>query len=297
MGWIWIPIVLVALIPTVVTLLFYLIWYYDRRKSSSEHITDTQPAALPPGRAIGAVLVEALALSVLVLGYPLRLMGDRVALRDRQSGRRPVVLVHGYGGNGTNFLWLRWYLRRRGFANCYAISYRPPHINCRKLAAQVAEQVERVLAITGAEQVDLVCHSMGGPLSRYALKHLGLAGKVGKVITLGSPHYGTRIAALFAARGAAAQMRYHSPFVMELAEGGECPGGARFYCLYSEMDNFVFPPRTATLAAAQENVQVPFLGHCSLLYSRRVAAMVRKYLLLPDDRQVISGGDETTADG
>jgi len=295
MGWIWIPVVLVALIPTGVTLLFYLIWYYDRRVAAAQD-AEAPAAALPLGRAVGAVLLEALALSVLVLGFPLRLLGDRISPPARRSARRPVVLVHGYGGNSSNFLWLRWRLRHWGFTDCYAISYTPPHINCRKLAAQVAEQVQQVLAVTGAQQVDLVCHSMGGPLSRYALKHLGLAGKVGKVITLGSPHYGTRMAALFAARGAAAQMRYHSPFVTELAEGGECPGGARFYCLYSEMDNFVFPARTATLAAAQENVQVSFLGHCSLLYSRRVASIVREYLSSPDDRQVISGGDEAAAD-
>jgi len=148
-----------------------------------------------------------------------------------------VILVHGYGGNSANFLWMQWRLRRQGFRNVYAVSYTPPHINARKLAAQVARHVENVLARTGAEQVDLVCHSMGGPLTRYALKNLGLAGKVNKVITLGSPHYGTRISSLFPARGAAAQMRYRSPFL-------------------------------------EENLHLPYLGHCALLYSPRVARAV-----------------------
>ena len=92
--------------------------------------------------------------------------------------------------------------------------------------------------------------------------------------TRGHGHYGSRIAALFPARGAAAQMRYRSPFVQELAEEGECPGGARFFCLYSEMDNFVLPAATAVLENAEENLHLPYLGHCSLLYSPRVARAV-----------------------
>lgn len=88
---------------------------------------------------------------------------------------------------------------------------------------------------------------MGGPLTRYALKNLGLAGKIDRVITLGSPHYGSRIAGLFPAQGSAAQMRYQSPFVQELAEGGGCPGGARFFSIYSNLDNFVLPVSTAVL--------------------------------------------------
>ena len=143
-----------------------------------------------------AILVEAASLTFLSGTYPLRLLHDASPKRARACDHRPVILVHGYGGNSANFLWMQWRLRRQGFRNVYAVSYTPPHINARKLAAQVARHVENVLARTGAEQVDLVCHSMGGPLTRYALKNLGLAGKVNKVITLGSPHYGTRISSL-----------------------------------------------------------------------------------------------------
>ncbi len=269
--------VVIALIPTYITLAFYLVWFYDRRNfPASKEAQDA--ASVRPGRALGAMLLEAASLTFLVATYPLRLVQDASPKRTRAWDRPPVILVHGYGGNSANFLWMQWRLRRWGFRNVYAVSYTPPHINARKLAAQVARHVERVLERTGARQVDLVCHSMGGPLSRYAIKNLGLAGRVRTVITLGSPHHGTRIAALFPARGAAAQMRYRSPFVQELAEGGECPGGARFHCLYSDMDNFVMPAATATLSEARDNLCLPYLGHCALLYSPRVARAVAERL-------------------
>ena len=269
--------VVVVLIPAYVTLAFYLVWHYDRH-NFPEPVLDEAPAKLKAGRVLRAILLEALSLTFLVATYPLRLIQDASPKRARACDRPPVVLIHGYGGNSANFLWMQLRLRRWGFRNVYAVSYTPPHINVRKLSAQVAKHVERILERTGAEQVDLVCHSMGGPLSRYALKNLGLAGRVRKVVTLGSPHYGSRIAALFPARGAAAQMRYRSPFVQELAEDGECPGGARFFCIYSNMDNFVLPAATAVLAEAEENLHLPYLGHCSLLYSPRVARAVAERL-------------------
>lgn len=264
----------IALIPAAVTLALYLVWHYDRRNFPQYDDAGMTPDPLPVGRVIPGMLRESLSLTFLIATYPLRLIHDASPERSRRAGQRPVILVHGYGGNSANFLWLQWRLRRRGFANVYAVSYTPPHINCRKLALQVRDHVDRILAVTGSEQADIVCHSMGGPLTRYALKDLGLAGKVDKVISLGSPHRGTRIAAIFPATGAAAQLRHESPFVRELANGGDAPGGARFYCIYSSMDNFVLPDRTATLDGAQQNIHLPYLGHCALLYSRRVARTV-----------------------
>lgn len=282
--WIWIlALVVLALVPAYVTLAFYLVWHYDRRNFPLRGPDGGSPP-LAAGRVMRGIAFEAFSLSVLILTYPLRLIHDLSPTRCRRPGQKPVILVHGYGGNSANFLCMQLRLRFWGFANVYAVSYTPPYINCRKLAAQVARHVDRILEVNDAERADIVCHSMGGPLTRYALKNLGLAGKIDKVITLGSPHYGSRISGLFAARGAAAQMRYCSPFVTELAEGGECPGGARFYCLYSNMDNFVIPADTATLESAERNIPVHYLGHCSLLYSASVAHRVRECLSPPARR-------------
>ncbi|ARB44065.1 esterase/lipase family protein [Alloalcanivorax xenomutans] len=277
MSWIFCLLLVLMLIPGALTLVFYLLWYYDRRAFPSPTPADRE-TALRPLPALLAVAREAISLTVLVLSYPLRLVQDASPQRSRQQGQKPIILVHGYGGNSTNFLWLQWWLRRRGWANVYSVSYTPPHINARKLAQQVADHVNRILVLTGAEKADLVCHSMGGPLARYALKNLGLAGKVDRVITLGSPHRGSRISALFAPRGAAAQMRYDSPFIKELEEGGACPGGARYQVIYSTMDNFILPASSALLDGAERSVHVPYLGHCALLYSRRVARAVAEGL-------------------
>ena len=269
-----------------VTFCFYACWYYEERNFPEAAQLPNEPVDLSRFEKGLGMVMEWLALSLLVISYPLRLIHDASPVRTRKPGETPVILVHGYGGDSANFLWMQWQLKRRGWHNVYAVSYTPPTINARKLAQQVADHVDRILDATGADKAHLVCHSMGGPLARYALLHLGLAGKVDKVITLGSPHQGTRIANLFMARGAAAQLRYQSKFVKELAAAGETPGGAQFYSIYSNMDNFVLPVSAAVLGGNARNIHVPRLGHVSLLYSPAVLSEVEKCLLEESEQEV-----------
>ena len=280
MGLILFLLALLVLTTVSITLVFYLCWYYDRRSFPEQSVLPgEQPLRLLP--VLLGVAKEAAALTLLVASYPLRLIHDTAPARSRHHGEPPVILVHGYGGNSANFLFMQWRLKWRGWSNVYSVSYTPPHINARKLSQQVVDHVERILAATGAEKAHLICHSMGGPLTRYALKNLGLAGKVDRVITLGSPHYGSRVAGLFPPLGAAAQLRYQSPFIRELASEETCPGGARYFSVFSNMDNFVLPVSTAVLHGAEENIHVPYLGHCALLYSTRVMDQVERCLLAP----------------
>ena len=57
--------------------------------------------------------------------------------------------------------------------------------------------------------------------------------------------------------------------------------GARYFSIFSNMDNFVLPVSTAVLHGAEENIHVPYLGHCALLYSTRVMDQVERCLLAP----------------
>lgn len=92
-------VVLVLLSTTGVTLAFYLVWHYDRRNCPVPGEAGERPPPLPAGRVAVAIAGEASALCLLVLAYPLRLTHDVTPARDRQPGRKPVILIHGYGGN------------------------------------------------------------------------------------------------------------------------------------------------------------------------------------------------------
>ena len=270
------------------TLAFYVIWYFERRTFRELSMIEGVDNTVRPVPGIVAIIAEWASISVLVLTYPLRLIHDASPVITRRRGETPIILVHGYGGDSANFLWLQWRLKWRGWHNVYSVSYTPPTINARKLSQQIVNHVERILRATGAEKAHLVCHSMGGPLTRYALHHLDLAGKVDRVVTLGSPHAGSRIANLFPARGAAYQMRYPSKFLDELNALDPTPGGARFYSIFSNFDNFVLPVSSSVLGGNARNIHVPYHGHCALLYSPKVMRAVEQAL-----RGELDGGDES----
>lgn len=115
--------------------------------------------------------------------------------------RYPIVLVHGFGGFtrfGAGPLRGDYF---RGVAGALERAGAEVHVPRLPMLAGVARRA-RALAdfIDGleAERVNLIAHSMGGLDARYAITKLGAAEKVASLVTIGTPHRGTPIAALSA---------------------------------------------------------------------------------------------------
>ena len=58
-----------------------------------------------------------------------------------------------------------------------------------KWAENLANFIDSVLVKTGASQVDIVAHSMGGLVARAAIKYYGCDSKVRKLLTVGTPNH------------------------------------------------------------------------------------------------------------
>ena len=56
----------------------------------------------------------------------------------------------------------------------------------------IAGRIEEILRETGAEKVNVIAHSKGGLDSRYAISKLGMADKVASLVTVSTPHHGSR---------------------------------------------------------------------------------------------------------
>lgn len=132
---------------------------------------------------------------------------------------RPVVLVHGFNSNWTltwaNYLGAQGYLAAHGLHG-YAVGdgQVPGVMNAGSLAAPLARTnsiaqnaeilggyIRNVQQATGAEQVDLVVHSMGGTISRYYFDRVMSTRNVAQLIILGTPMAGSSCAVLPAALG------------------------------------------------------------------------------------------------
>ncbi|WP_228537566.1 alpha/beta fold hydrolase [Nocardia sp. XZ_19_231] len=117
----------------------------------------------------------------------------------------PVVLVHGLTATmAANWTTIAPLLANNGYC-VFALNYgldpaAPAPLNLipgtksmRESSAQeLAPFVDRVLAATGAQKVDLVGHSEGTVMPRWYIKYLGGAAKVAKSVNLTPLNDGTR---------------------------------------------------------------------------------------------------------
>ena len=111
-----------------------------------------------------------------------------------------------------------------------------------------SEWVEAVCLATGASQVDLVGHSLGGLIARY-LTEMGDGGRVRRVVTLGAPYFATRIP-------------------------------PRELAIFGAYDFFVVPPHPV-YGPHGRIVLVPDCGHWGLLYHPMVLEEVARFLSFP----------------
>jgi pimeloyl-ACP methyl ester carboxylesterase len=192
---------------------------------------------------------------------------------DGRIGRvppMPVLLLHGYFCNRGLWRTLARRLGSRGHP-LEAIDLEPPFGAIDAYTPAIARAVDRLRARTGAARVALVCHSMGGLAARAYLRDYGDAA-VCAVVTLGTPHVGTRHADLGHGRNAA-QMRRDSDWLKTLARTEPPARRALFTVILSWQDNIVTEQAAQTLPGAR-TIAFGGLGHMSLAYDRRVAEVV-----------------------
>ena len=91
-------------------------------------------------------------------------------ISDVEAAGTPILLVHGMVDNRSIFTLLRLGLRRRGFGRVTSMNYSPFTADIRVAAAQLAEEVEALVAETGYERIHVVGHSHGRP-DRPLLRH------------------------------------------------------------------------------------------------------------------------------
>ncbi|MFP4227094.1 MAG: esterase/lipase family protein, partial [Desulfobacterales bacterium] len=176
------------------------------------------------------------------------------------------------------FMFISRYLKRKKFKNIYTMTYRPVMADLEWLSQKLADRINEVLKETGAAKVNIVAHSLGGVLARYAIKNLYMEDKVSRLISIGSPHRGSRVAALWPYGRNTLQLLYESDFIKALEEGGLTPGRVKYVSIYSAFDNFIIPQESANLGDSAINHKLSYHGHLRLLYSHKVNRLVREAL-------------------
>ncbi|MFJ8231637.1 esterase/lipase family protein [Streptomyces sp. NPDC094448] len=238
-----------------------------------------------PSTALRAHALELAILAGHLLLYPSGLTDERPAPPAAGSPPRPVIMLHGFADNRSVFVLLRRSLARHGWRDLQCLNYSPLTCDIRAAARLLGRHVEEVCARSGRDGVDLVGHSLGGLIARYYSQCLGGDLWVRNVVTLGTPHSGTRVAPLASAHPIVRQMRPDSPVIEELCR--PAPGcRTRFTSFWSELDQWMDPVETALIDHADlrtENVRVTGIGHLALPVHPAVAARIREVLGAAED--------------
>ncbi len=205
---------------------------------------------------LAAILVGFLLLARVLETEPLP---GRAAAQDALG---PVLLVPGYGGSTGALEVLATSLRTAGRDARIVPLPGDGRGDLRESAAVLKAAADAALA-AGAPSLDLIGYSAGGVTARLYAKEN--AGDVRRVVTLGSPHHGTKIAALGIALSpgtcptACQQLAPGSDLLDGLNDDDETPAGPQWLALWTEQDETVTPPESARLDGA---VNVSLQGLC-----------------------------------
>jgi pimeloyl-ACP methyl ester carboxylesterase len=196
----------------------------------------------------------------------------------------PVLMIHGFLGTRGSMYMLERRLVDDGFV---VVSFNLGTLNVRDIrrsAFLIHRKIERILAQTPSQRIDIIGHSMGGLIGLYYVKKLGGHTRVRKLIMMGTPIRGTWAALMGVMTlglwsTSSWQLLPRSRFLDELAQG-PMPPGVDLHTIAAARD-WVVPLPTTRLAGASATT-VP-LGHSSLVVSEEVYRRVVNTLRPPQE--------------
>ena len=196
-------------------------------------------------------------LGALVIGALWLILGRGAESLDPSgdpSAARSVILVPGYGGGAEALNALEQALQAAGYET-HILDIGDGQGDLASYGAALRERIDYIYGAT-AGPVHIVGFSAGGVITRSALDPETLP-KVGRIVTLGSPHAGTRVASLGAALApsqcplACQQLAQDSEFLSSLPVAGN---EGRWLSIASGDDEVVSPYDSALLSGATQLV-------------------------------------------
>ncbi|MBF6327834.1 esterase/lipase family protein [Nocardia transvalensis] len=232
----------------------------------------------------------------------------------------PVVLVHGTWENAyDNFAFISRPIHDAGYC-VFTFNYGRANLlqggglgsilpgrhgtgYIQESSKQLAAFVDRVLAATGAEKVNIVGHSQGGTMSRWYLKFDGGAEKVHHEITFGATNHGTTLLGIGALGRAinnfgidvlglveifvghsGIQQTVGSDFINQLNAGGDTVPGVDYTVVGTRYDQvttpydltFLRPGPGATVRniTLQDGCEQDVSDHLTIMYSPRALSII-----------------------
>lgn len=259
-------------------LLTYAIYWYEAGNSSYK-----EELAIESGNKTAVWVLKGFFTCILsqilaIIFYPLVFFRKLWAQEpEAEASRPPVILIHGLYHNASAWIFFRWWLRRSGFPNVYAYNYNSWKYTFWEILHKLDLWISEVHSSFPGEPIVLVGHSLGGLLAKaYAGKGGSQGNKVTGVITLGSPHKGSKLA-VYGMGKLAKSLAYQSSLIQEL-EGIKLPSETFCVSLYSPVDNMVLPIDSLKAPPGWRQERTDPICHITMLYHRPTFRRVLRHL-------------------
>ncbi len=191
----------------------------------------------------------------------------------RGSGNGVAVLLVPDAGNGRwSMFGMSRFLLRRGHRSVLIAPSGRGTLEAR--AQRLAKAAKRWRSKHQLESIAIVGHGTGGLVAGWYVSHLAPTQLVERVVSIGTPWSGSRMAA-FAFGPIARETLPGAPIL-----DGLPPPSHRLVCLWGSLDPMVLPAASAVVPGATE-VKLSGAGHLDMLFSARTFRAVAEALATP----------------
>ena len=244
-------------------LMSYTVAWYERANSLPDLI-DRRFTARGLCVAIWLLVQETGCLLLTILLRPFGWPQPKLPLAE-SAELPPVILLHGLFQNRSCLFWLQYRLRTAGYQQIISINT-PPWRDLETLTESLAKKVDELRINLKVEKVILIGHSMGGMIARNYVQNRGGAAHVHGMVTIGSPHHGSKLAP-FALSPMGKMLLPDSTFLRKF-NGVTWPEGTPAVSIYTRYDNIVLPADSGKMNGAQ-HIELDGMGHTALLFHPR----------------------------
>lgn len=188
-------------------------------------------------------------------------------------GERLVVFVHGFMARGPVWGPMRGAVSEAHSVETVDLSYGPLE-RFEDVCARVADVVQRHHA---GRPVTLVGHSLGGLMARWVVQEeIARDVRLDRLITLASPHEGTR-AARIPAGPLVTAIRPGSAVLRQLESSRGALERVHRVAAVAARDRMVTPPSSAAALPGAEVVWLD-VGHNEILFAPEAISLVRRHV-------------------
>ena len=251
----------IAVFSLLAGLLSYMIYWYEYSNATSSSITDNfswENLKL----VITLIVPEFFFNTITIMLIPFGLFQRKELAIQR--GETPILLLHGLFINQSCWFWFKRQLRQQGYKNVVTMNLTGWH-NEETLTELLAKQVDELRHQLGVNKVHLVCHSMGGLIARNYIQLREGDDKVDRLICLGSPHQGSKLA-IFSIAPLGKLLIPNSDFLQRL-NSAPVPQTVQLTNIYTNKDDMVLPNSNNHLHWGKA-VELDGMGHTALIYRK-----------------------------